>query len=150
MCTKTYPQPLHWNGYKWHFLSSASCGWIFQMRPVWLHTLSAVFSVCMQMAAWLPAVCDVWNTSQMATWTSLIWQSTSGTEFNKHRVHVLIKVTGEQWIGKSQHTLWLNTMLCRNWYWVWSLLPLGFPLANGRTLKGTYWCHCTASWIRWC
>jgi hypothetical protein len=62
-------KPLHWNSYKWHFLSSASCGWVFQMRPVWLHTLSAVFTVCMQMAAWLPAVCDVWNTSEMATWT---------------------------------------------------------------------------------
>jgi hypothetical protein len=29
------------------------------MRPVWLDALSAVFSICMQMAAWLPAVCDV-------------------------------------------------------------------------------------------
>jgi len=47
------PTPLLWNGYKWHFLSSAPCGRIFQMRPVWLHALSVIFSVCMQMAAWL-------------------------------------------------------------------------------------------------
>jgi len=53
-----------------------------------------------------------------------------------------VKVTSEQWRGKSQHTLWLNTMLCRNWYWLWdtvSLLPLDFPLANEQKPKGTYW-----------